>query len=173
MDQKRILTAYFSRGGQNYSNGKLVELKVGNTKAAAEILAGLAGAELFEILPKREYPLAYRECTELARKELLANSRPELTGTVDVSEYDVLLLGYPNWCGTMPMAVWTFLDGQELSGKTILPFCTNEGSGMGSSERDLKRLCPGADIRPGLAIHGSAVPQARAAMEKWLEKNLG
>lgn len=172
MKSKKILAAYFSRAGQNYSNGSIVELKVGNTKVAAEMAAGLAKAELFEIHPKQEYPFVYDECTELAGDELRANSRPELTSNVDVSKYDVVILGYPSWWGTMPMAVWTFLDSQDFSGKIILPFCTNEGSGMGSSERDLKRLCPSADIRPGLAIHGSAVAQAKPAMEKWLKKNL-
>jgi len=75
------------------------------------------------------------------------NARPELTNTVENMEsYDVIYLGYPNWWGTMPMAVFTFLESYDFSGKTIIPFCTHEGSGIGNSERDIKKLCPKAKV---------------------------
>lgn len=166
------LVVYFSHKGQNYSNGEIIDLEKGNTAVAAEMVAGFCGGELFEIRAKTDYPFLYRRCTEIAQQELGADSRPELVKTVDIGGYNTVILGYPNWWGTMPMSVWTFLEGQSFAGKTILPFCTHEGSGMGNSERDLKKLCPNADIRTGLAIHGSSVLEAKPAIEKWLKENL-
>ena len=86
----------------------------------------------------------------------------------DLSKYDRIYLGYPNYCGTMPMAVYTFLEQGDFSGKTICPFCTHEGSGLGRSERDIKRLCPGASVKPGLALHGGSVGNALPALQAWL-----
>ena len=169
---EKRLVVYFSHAGENYSNGSIVVLKKGNTEIAAEMAAELAGAELFEIRPKKEYPHDYKACVEAARQELGANARPELCETPDIGGYDTIFLGYPSWCGTMPMPVFTFLEGQKLDGKVILPFCTNEGSGMGASTGDLKKLCPGADIRAGLPIHGSSVSGAKPEIEKWIKQNL-
>ena len=84
--------------------------------------------------------------------------------------YNVIFLGYPNWWGTMPMAVGTFLEAYDFSGKTILPFCTHEGSGLGHSERDVKKLCPSARVLPGLAIRGGSVGQAEKVIAYWLQK---
>ena len=166
------LVAYFSHTGQNYSNGKIADLDKGNTKVAAEIIADLTGGELFEIKARKDYPFIYNECTDVAKQELRAGSRPELAEQIDVSGYDTVILGFPNWWGTMPMPVCTFLESQSFAGKTILPFCTHEGSGMGNSERDIKKLCPGAKLCTGLPIHGSSVSGAQPAIEKWLEENL-
>ena len=168
---KEMAVVFFSHTGQNYSNGSIVNLTKGNTAVVAEKIAALTGAAVFELKTKHDYPFIYKECTEMAQEELRANSRPVLTKTIDVSEYDVIALGFPNWWGTMPMAVFTFLESQNLSGKTILPFCTHEGSGMGRSEADIQKLCPHSDVRAGLAIHGSAVSEADAAVQAWLEKN--
>lgn len=172
-NKTNTLVAYFSHAGQNYSNGKIVDLNKGNTEAAAEIIADLTGGKLFEIQAKKDYPFIYSECTDVAKQELRASSRPELVSTVDVSEYGTIILGYPNWWGTMPMPVCTFLESQSFAGKTILPFCTHEGSGMGNSEYDLKKLCPDAKMRTGLPIHGSSVSGAGAAIRQWLQQNLG
>ena len=167
------LVAYFSHAGQNYANGKIVDLAKGNTELAAERIAAWTGGELFEIKALKDYPVIYNECTDVAKQELRANSRPELIETIDVSGYDAIILGYPNWWGTMPMPVWTFLEGQRFVGKTLLPFCTHEGSGMGNSEHALKKLCPNATIRAGLPLHGSSVSSAGAAIRQWLQQNLG
>ena len=167
---KKIMVAYFSRKGQNYSNGAIVELKQGNTALAADMISKAANAELFEIQTVKGYPFEYNACTVEAKKELGANSRPELLADVDVSEYDVIILGYPNWWGTMPMAVWTFLDNHDFTGKEIMPFCTHEGSGMGNSENDLKKLIPEAYVKNGLAIHGSSVKDSRDKITEWLQK---
>ena len=167
-NNKRTLIAFFSRPGQNYKNGAIVELKQGNTALAAKMLADLTGADEFEIVPTTAYPNDYYACTDAAKNELRSNARPPLKENGDVAAYDTVLLLYPNWWGTMPMPLRTFLDAHDFSGKTILPLCTHEGSGMGQSEADLKRLLPPARIGRGLAIRGSEVAAARERMRAWL-----
>lgn len=88
-----------------------------------------------------------------------------------MASYNTIFLGYPNWWGTMPMAVFTFFEQYNFSGKRIAPFCTHEGSGLGSSERDIKNLCPGAIVVPGLAIRGGEVGQADRLIKEWLQAN--
>lgn len=171
IDNKRsVAVVFFSHKGQNYSNGSIVDLKIGNTAVVAAKIAALTGAPAFELKPKRDYPFVYKECTEAAQAELRADARPELEETPDLSGYDTIVIGYPNWWGTMPMVMFTLLEGQDLSGKTILPFCTHEGSGMGRSQEDIQRLCPHSDVRAGLPVYGSSVSQADAAVKAWLEK---
>jgi flavodoxin len=94
-----------------------------------------------------------------------------ITGQVEnMDDYDVVFLGYPNWWGTMPTPVFTFLEDYDFSGKTIVPFCTHEGSGLGHSEKDLAKMCPTATVLKGLAINGSSVGSAKNSVSKWLEK---
>jgi flavodoxin len=167
---KKILVAYFSHKGQNYVSGTIVDLKKGNTAVVVEIIIGLTKADVFEIKPVKAYPNAYNECTSVAQSELRANSRPKLEDDIDLSDYEVIFLGYPNWWGTMPMAVFTFLESYDFSGKTLAPYCTHEGSGLGNSERDIKRLCPNAKVLPGLAIKGSSVGRADQDVANWLKR---
>ena len=109
------------------------------------------------------------ETTNVAKLELRQNVRPELSETVkNMEDYDTIYLGFPNWWETFPMAVFTFLESYNFSGKTIIPFCTHEGSGMGG-ERDIKNLCPNAVIQKGIAIKGSAVENSGNALEIWLK----
>ena len=168
----KTLIAYFSHRGMNYAPGGMVELKVGNTERAAKAAAELTGAPLFEIRAERDYPFDYHECVEVSKRELKENARPALAELPEgLGELETLVLCYPCWCGTMPMPVWSFLDGCELSGKRILPLCTNEGSGMGHSEADIKRLCPGATVEKGLSIKGSTVSGAKPQISAWLSEN--
>jgi flavodoxin len=167
---KKILIAYYSRKGQNYSIGGIVNLSVGNTEIAAKKIQELTGSELFEIRTVKSYPEDYTETTEVAKVELRNNARPELSAHVkNMDEYDTIILGYPNWWGTFPMAVCTFLESSDFSGKTIIPFCTHEGSGLSNSERDIKRLCPTAKVEKGLAIRGSSVAKADEDVKNWLK----
>lgn len=136
-----ILIAYYSRRGENYCSGTVKSLPKGNTERAAEFIHSAVGGDLFEAETVTPYPESYRACTEQAKAELHDNARPELKAYPDLAGYDTIFLGYPNWWGTMPMCMFTLLERYDLTGKTIVPFCTNEGSGMGSSERDLKWLC--------------------------------
>lgn len=171
MTHSKSLSAYFSRKGNNYVGGSIVNLPIGNTEVIARKIQGLTGSDLFQIQAVQSYPADYTEATRVAQDELSANARPALTEMVaDMASYEVVYLGYPNWWGTMPMAVFTFLESYDFSGKTIVPYCTHEGSGLGSSERDTKKLCPTAKVLSGLAIRGGTVGSADNDLVNWLKK---
>ena len=160
---------YFSREGNNYVNGSIVNLAKGNTEIAAEFISELTGAEMFRLEPAKPYALDYNECIKEAQAEQRAKARPAVKSLPDVSGYDVVYLGYPNWWGTCPMCVFTFIESQNWAGKTVKPFCTHEGSGMGHSESDLKKACAGADVKKGLAIHGADASKSKPAIQGWVE----
>ena len=164
----KVLIAFFSRAGENINVGFIEK---GNTHVIAEIIAELTGAEMFKIETVTPYPESYSETTDIAKREQDENARPELSTHVEnMDEHDIILLGYPNWWGTMPMAVFTFLEEYDFAGKTVIPFCTHEGSGLGRSERDLASLLPEVTLMDGLAIRGSNVnsDQARQSVSDWL-----
>lgn len=113
----------------------------------------------------------YDICVAEARRDLRANARPELTALPEsLDDYDEIYLGYPNYCGTMPMAVYTFLEHYDFTGKTIHPFCTHEGSGLSDTENDIRKAAHGAAVTKGLAIHGSHVDEAKSALAQWAEE---
>lgn len=162
------IIVYFSRAGENYVSGALKMLDVGNTQKTAEILREITGADIFRIEPVQPYSDSYNECIEQAKQDNQNNARPALKALPDsLDGYDTIYLGYPNYWGTMPMCVFTFLEHFDFGGKTIKPFCTHEGSDLGTSESDIKKLCPGAKVEKGLAIHGSRMNGARVQLEKW------
>ena len=102
-------------------------------------------------------------------QRLRASARPELTALPErLDDYEEIYLGYPNYCGTMPMAVYTFLEHYDWQGKTIHPFCTNEGSGLSNTEQDIRRAAKGARVAPGLSLRGSAVDSAKPKLEQWV-----
>lgn len=169
MENKRVLVAFFSRAGENFFPGGLRNIEKGNTHVAAEMIAELTGADLFEIKSVDGYSDVYKECVEQAKNEYGSNARPQLKEDIDISGYDVIFLGYPNWCGTMPMPVWTFLESHDFTGKVLCPFCTNEGSGLANSVADIEKLAPTADRKEGLSIKGSLVQDAKAEIEAWIE----
>lgn len=167
---KKSLIAYYSRKGNNYVGGRIIFLPVGNTEVVAQKIQQLIGAELFEIKTLMDYPEDYTEATRVAQKELRENARPKLSAQLNnLDSYDTIYLGYPNWWGTMPMAVYTFLESADFSGKIILPFCTHEGSGLGSSVQDIKKLCPYAKVLEGLAITGSTVSGCDENLKNWIK----
>lgn len=169
MSKTKSLIVYYSRAGNNFVNGDIVNLAVGNTEVAARIIQELTGSDIYRIDTVKTYPEDYHETTKVAKAELNGNARPEISGQVDnMADYEVIYLGYPNWWGTMPMAVFTFLEAYDLAGKTIVPFCTHEGSGMGRSERDIGMLCPKARVLKGLAIRGGSVYRAEDEIADWL-----
>lgn len=167
----KILTAYFSHAGENYFDGKIKAVTEGNTAIVAKKIAAATGSELFEIARETPYPYSYAECVKEAKEEFIRNSRPELKEKISVKDYDVVILAYPNWCGTMPMAVFTFLESGDFAGKKILPLCTNEGSRMGHSEGDVKKLCPEAEIADGLSVKGSLAAESDEKVYAWLKAN--
>ena len=163
----KILIAYFSRAGENYFGGELRTVERGNTEIVANMLkARLPGADMFHIDTETPYPSDYRQCVAVMEQEYKDNARPAIKGKVeDMDQYDTIVLGYPNWHGTMPMACFTFLSSYNLRGKTIIPFCTHEGSGMGHSEADIKRMCRGCKIKEGTPILGSQASSADAEVD--------
>jgi flavodoxin len=168
--EEKCLIAYYSRRGNNYVNGSIVDLQIGNTEVIAMMIYEITGGDLFRIDTVRPYPEGYDETTEVAKQELRSNARPELSSQVpDIEAYDVVFLGYPNWWGTTPMAVCTFLESYEFSGKTIIPFCTHEGSGLGKSVSDIEKLCPGAEVVQPIAFRGESVNDARDEVESWIQ----
>ena len=168
----KTLIAFFSRADENYFGGAMRYVKVGNTEIVAGIIRDLIPADTFKIEMKNPYSPVYMTCIEEAKKDLRAKARPELVSMPEsIDEYDTVILAYPNYWGTMPMAVYTFLENFDFSGKTILPLCTNEGSGMGSSEREIKKTCPGAVVKKGLPITGSAAASSKSSVERWLKAN--
>lgn len=169
----KTLILYYSRKGENYSNGKIVNLTKGNTEVVAEFIQKATGADIFEVESQKIYPADYHACTIEAKSELSSGTRVEVKNfKADVESYDTIFVGYPNWWGTMPMVMFTFLEHYDLSGKTIIPFCTNEGSGMGRSHKDLQKICPNSQIKQGLAIHGSNAVQSESAVRNWLDQVL-
>ena len=165
------LIIYFSRAGENYFGGELKNIEKGNTEVIAESINDLTSADLFKVEPANEYPLDYMECIDVAQKEQENDARPEIKDALtDIDEYDVIYIGFPNWWGTLPMPMWTQLEQLDFEGKTVKPFVTHEGSGFGSAERDLKKLCEGADIKKGLSIPGANVYDAKDMVAHWVEE---
>ncbi len=171
LTNKRCLIAYFSRKGENYVSGRLVDLKIGNTEAVANMIQKMTNGDMFHIESVTAYPKGYTETTEVAKNELRAKARPKLTGQVEnMGAYDVIFLGYPNWWGTMPMPVFTFLESYDFSGRTIVPFCTHEGSGLGHSEQDIAKACPKATVLKGIAIHGTGASSVGPHVSSWIDE---
>jgi len=169
MREKKSLIAYYSRPGNNYVDGSIVNLRVGNTEVAAKMIQKLTGSDIFRIDTIQEYPSDYHETVDMTKEELRQNARPVLSEHLDnMDEFDTVFLGYPNWFGTMPMATFTFLEEYDFSGKTIVPFCTHEGGGMGRSESDIKKLCPDSKVLEGLPIVGGNVQNAEKDIADWL-----
>ncbi len=163
------LVAFYSRADENYVSGAIKDLKVGNTEIASDIIKELCGADIFKIEQEKPYSKKYNDCINEAKADRRANARPKLKSNLEsIDDYDTIYLGFPNYWGTMPMAVFTFLESFDFSGKIIKPFCTHEGSGMGNSVSDIKKLCPNANVQSGLAIYGSSVNRAKSDIERWI-----
>jgi flavodoxin len=172
LKEKKCLIAFYSRKGNNYLNGSIVKLEIGNTEVIAKMINEIIGGDIFYINTIKPYPEDYEETIKVAKKELKNNARPELSDYIaDMKAYNVIFLGYPNWWGTTPMAVRTFLESYDFSNKIIIPFCTHEGSGLGSSVRDIEQLCPKAEIKNPISFRGGSVKNARSEVEDWLNSN--
>lgn len=168
------LIAYYSRAEENYVNGMIKTLEIGNTEIMTGIIKELTGADLFRIEQLESYSKDYHECIAQAQTDQHQNARPKLKEWIEtIEDYDVIYLGYPNYWGTMPMAVFTFLEHYDFSSKTIKPFCTHEGSGLGNSVNDIKKLCPSAKVEKGFAVNGSCVNHSKKDIEKWIFEELG
>lgn len=166
------LVIYYSRKGENYAGGAVRSLAKGNTEIVAEYIAGITGADLFEVETVKTYSADYTKCTEEAKAELQADARPELKAYLDnLDAYENIVVAGPCWWGTYPMAVFTLLDRLDFDCKTVLPVMTHEGSGLAEAAKALKKHCHGAMVGPGLAIRGSEVEQAKPQIERWARQN--
>jgi len=154
---KKILVAYFSL--------------TGNTREIANQIHKIVGGDLFEIQPVKPYPTEHDAAVKLARQELASGDKPALKTKVEnIKSYDLIFIGYPNWCSTIPAPVKTFLSEYDLSGKTIVPFCTYGGGGLGRSVSDISKLCPKSTLLESVAIRGSDVKTAQNEVSEWLRK---
>ena len=169
--QGKSLVVYYSRTGENYAVGNIAE---GNTAIVAKMIAERTGADLFEIRTVKEYAADYMECTEEAKRELREDARPEIVGDVeDFGQYGTVYVGYPIWWGVPPMAVFTFIEKHDWAGKTVRPFATHEGSGLGGSVRAIRKAMPGAVVEDGLAIQGQTAQNDRKAAARTVDRWLG
>jgi len=154
---KKVLVAYFSH--------------TGNTREIANQIHRKMGGDIFEIQTVAPYTNDYDALLEQAKKELDSAYKPTLKTRIEnISSYDVVFIGYPIWYSTFPAPVRTFLSEYDFSGKTIVPFCTHEGSGLGNSVADISKLCPKATLLDGIAIHGRDVKTAQDRVFEWLRK---
>ena len=148
----KVLVAYFSWGG--------------TTRKVAQAIQQKTGGDLFEIKTEKPYPTDYHATIDIGKKEKEDNVRPKLAGPLpDMKQYDVILLGYPIWWYVEPMAVKTFVEAQDLSGKTILPFATSGGSGVEGSVSDLRKTLPNAKVKDGILLNSTG------GLDGWLKDN--
>ena len=153
----KTLVVYFSRSG--------------NTQAVAGHIRSLTGGDEFRIEPVKPYPEDYRQCTDAAKEELEKQARPAIKGKIEnIGQYDTVFIGYPIWWGTYPMPVATFLDSYDLKGKTVIPFCTHEGSREGRSFSDIRKAAPQAKAAEGLAVRGGQASSSQKEVQVWLRK---
>jgi len=154
---KKVLIACFSR--------------TGNTRTVAQLLQQATGGDLFEIEPAHPYPATYGAVAAQAKKEIKAGIYPELKDSLpNISDYDVIFIGSPNWWNTIAPPVSSFLSGHDLSGKTIATFITHGGSGLGNSVGDVSKICPDSRVVQGLEIYGTSAGRSQKDVINWLEK---
>ena len=167
------LIIYYSRVGENYFNDSVRSISKGNTEIVAEFIQKAVGGDLFQVDTVKPYAEDYYACTEEAQQELRAQARPELKAYLDsIDAYDNIFVCGPCWWGTFPMAMFTQLEKLDFAGKKVMAVMTHEGSGLGSCERDLKKLCTGASFGKGLAVHGADAAKSESTVAAWAKKSV-
>lgn len=162
------LILYYSRKGENYTGGSIVDLPKGNTEIVAEFIQKAVDGDLFELETVKPYSIRYDVCIKEAKAELQQNARPELKKYLDsLDGYDNIIICGPCWWGTYPCAVFSQLERLDFADKRVFPVMTHEGSGLGRCEEDLKKLCVGAYFGKGLAVMGSKAAQSEKEIEQW------
>lgn len=167
------LIIYYSRKGENYAGGSIVNLPKGNTEIAAEFIQKAVGGDLFEIETVKPYAKSYDECIKEAKNELQRSARPELKAYLEsIDQYDSVFVCGPCWWGTYPCAVFSLLERLDFTGKKMFPLMTHEGSGLGRCESDLRKLCAGASFAKGLAVAGSKAAQSERLVADWAKQSV-
>lgn len=152
----KVLVAYFSWSG--------------NTREIANQIKELTNADIFEIETVKPYSTNYNKCVEEAKIEKAENARPAIKGEIkNMSQYDIVFIGYPNWWGTMPMAILTFIEKYNFNGKTLIPFCTHGGGGVQQCFKDFSKYTSSYETRDGFLCNGNSVSSAKPQVEKWLK----
>ncbi|MDL2315593.1 flavodoxin [Desulfovibrio sp. OttesenSCG-928-A18] len=144
----------------------------GNTRGVATEIHKKVGGDLIELELVKPYSTNYNTCLDEAQRDQRQEARPELkTKIADISQYDVVYLGYPNWWATIPMPIATLLESYDFSGKIIAPFCSHGGGRLGQSVTDIAKLAPGAKITEGLSVHYSGGSSLSRDIDNWFQKN--
>ncbi|ROR83059.1 Flavodoxin [Plantibacter flavus] len=168
---RRVLLAYFSRPGENYSYGGRTTLDVGNTQIVADMIAAASTVDVYRIEAADPYPDDYDATVARNVQEENVNARPAIANPLpDVAGYDTVLLGCPVWNVQTPMILRTFVDSVDLAGKRLHPFVTYAVSGIGRVEDDYAALCPDANLGESLAVQGEKAADARADVDAWLRR---
>ena len=169
MEKKaKVLIVFFSHAGENYAVGNI---KVGNTKLVADEIQKVTGGDEFEIVANKNYDLPYNDLVNVAKEETEKGEKPSFKGEVkNIDDYDTVFIGGPIWWGTYPRVMFTFFDKYDLNGKTIIPFSTHEGSGLGSVVEDLKTLYPNATFKEAFSIYGTETRKDLSKVDKWLKR---
>lgn len=166
----KTLVVFFSHKGETYYEDGITFKEKGNAKVIAEKIHSMIDSDIFEIETIKDYPTDYKKCCDVALIEKEQNILPPLKNYVEnFNEYEVFFLVYPNWWGSMPQAVFSFLNLYDFTGKIIYPICTHEGSKMGESEKDLKRVCSSAIVKNGLEIKGDYASCADKKIRKYVK----
>lgn len=172
-----ILIAYFSvpetDGVDTVASASRVAVDggvVGNTQFVANVIAEITGGDLWRIETVQTYPGTHEPLLEFAYNELMENARPELSGQIEnLSAYDVVFLGYPNWNAELPMPLYTFLESYDLGGKTVIPFNTHGGSQFSRTIETISELQPNAEVvRGGFTVSRNTVESSRNDIITWL-----
>ena len=143
----------------------------GNTENVAKSIQSQTDSDIFEIVPATPYSNDYDTVVDLAQAEQRENARPAIADSIEnITDYDVIYVGYPNWWGDMPMILYTFFDAYDLSGKTIAPFCTSGGSGLSNTVNEIKGLEPNATVTDGLHVGSGASSNPDSAVSEWLSE---
>lgn len=167
------LVVYYSRRGENHFDGGMRHLEKGNTEVVAELIRDTVGGDLFQVDTVKPHAESYKACVGEAVAQWKSGARPEIKGYVEnMEDYDTIFVGYPIWCGTMPMCMYTFLEHYDLTGKKILPFCTHEGSGLSQSVAEIGRICPGAVIGQAIEVKGCRVGENVERIAAWARENI-
>lgn len=164
----KSIVIYFSRADENYAVGYVDK---GNTEYVAEFIGKHTGAELFKVERKVPYAKDYMTCIREAQDEIFADSRPEIVNTLEsIDDYDLIFIGGPVYWDYLPQPMVTQLEKLNWEGKTVKPFTTHEGSGLGNVVSQLKKICKGATVKEGLAIRGKTAEDSESAVAEWVKK---
>lgn len=181
MGERKVLTVYFTRVGNSefeedvdvVSSASLMkdnETLVGNSQLLATMVYNAVGGELYGIQTEKKYPSAYSDTVSVAKDEMDSDEDVALSGTLpELSRYDTVVLVFPVWWGTIPGAVKSFLQSDDLSGKTIYPLVTHGGSGAGNSVEDIRKLCKADVSNDVLEVFDDDVTNAAGAVSEWLK----